>query len=202
MELIATLVHNKNKAKNILKEVPNKSIVLFAEAVEIPPNIVKYYSKKKDLFVIYNEDYYNNGNSYISMRGVDKGKLKWMVHKYFLWKSDVKAGWDRPPELAPIVKIRGHTACVAICYEIAFVAGYNKLYDIGKIAKKAKTELLFMPANWSYNWMLPQYVSTIAFKRIPSLKVSLFSCRQELAFASTKKERKKITEKGWVSVEI
>ena len=93
-------------------------------------------------------------------------------------------------------------ACVAICYEIAFVAGYNKLYEIGKIAKKAKTELLLMPADWSFNWRLPPYVSTIAFKRIPSLKASFFSTRRKLAFASTKKERKKITEKGWVSVEI
>lgn len=202
MELIATLVHNRNKAKNILKEVPNNSIVLFAEAVMIPSNTIKYYSEKKNLFVIYNDDYYGNGKCHITMRGVDKGKLKWMVHKYYLWKSDYKEGWDPAPKLAPIVKIRGHTACVAICYEIAFVAGYNKLYEIGKIAKKAKTELLLMPANWSFNWMVPQYASTIAFKRIPSLKASLFSTRRVLAFASTKKQRTKITKRGWVSVEI
>ncbi len=202
MELIATLVHNKNKAKNILKEVPNNSIVLFAEAVEIPSYIVRYYSEKKNLFVIYNDDYYTNGKSHITMRGVDKGKQKWMVHKYYLWKEDYKEGWDPAPKLAPIVKIRGHTACVAICYEIAFVAGFNKLYEIGKIAKKAKAEILIMPANWSFNWRLPQCVSSIAFKCIPTLKASLFSTRRELAFASTKKKRTKITKKGWVSIEI
>jgi len=202
MELIATLVHNRNKAKKILKEVPNNSIVLFAEAVMIPSNTVRYYSEKKSLFVIYNDDYYANGKSYITMRGVDKGKQKWIVHKYYLWKEDYSVGWDQAPKLAPIVKIRGHTACVAICYEIAFVARFNKLYEIGKIAKKAKAELLLMPANWSFNWMLPQYASSIAFKRIPSLKASLFSTRREMAFASTKKLRKKIIKKGWVSIEI
>ena len=202
MELIATLVHNRNKAKRILKEVPENSVVLFAEAVEIPPHIVKYYSQKKDLFVIYNDDYYPNGKSYITMRGVDKGKQKWMVHKYYLWKNDFKWGWNPAPRLAPIVKIRGHTACVAICYEIVFIARYNKLCEIGNIAKNAKAELLIMPANWSYNWRLPQYVSSIAFKRIPTLKASLFSARRELAFASTKKQRKKIMQKGWVSIEI
>ena len=202
MELIATLVHNRNKAKKILKEVPNNSIVLFAEAVMIPSNTVRYYSEKKNLFVIYNDDYYAKGKSYITMRGVDKGKLKWMVYKYYLWKDDYKEGWDSAPKLAPIVKIRGHTACVVICYEIAFVARFNKLYEIGKIAKKAKAEILLMPANWSFNWRLPQYVSSIAFKRIPTLKASLFSTRRELAFANTKKKPKKITEKGWVSIEI
>jgi hypothetical protein len=202
MELIATLVHNRNKAKKILKEVPNNSIVLFAEAVMIPSYTVRYYSEKKNLFVIYNDDYYANGKAYITMKGVDKGKLKWMVHKYYLWKEDYSVGWDPAPKLAPIVKIRGHTACVAICYEIAFIAGFNKLYEIGKMAKKAKVELLFMPANWSFNWRLPQYVSSIAFKRIPSLKVSLFSTRRELAFVSTKKKCTKITKRGWISIEI
>jgi hypothetical protein len=136
------------------------------------------------------------------MRGVDKGKQKWMVYKYYLWKEDYSVGWDPTPKLDPIVKIRGHTACVAICYEIAYIARFNKLYEIGKIAKKAKAELLLMPANWSFNFVLPQCTSSIAFKHIPSLKASLFSCRRELTFVSTKKERKKIIEKGWVSIEI
>ncbi len=201
MELIATLVYNINKAKKILKQVPNNSVVLFPESIMIPSHTVRYYSEKKRLFVIYNYDYSGNGKCYITMKGIDKGKLRWMVHKYYLWKGDYDY-WDPAPMLAPIVKIRGHTACVAICYEIAFVAGYNKLYAIGKIAKKAKAEILLMPADWYFNWMLPKYVSTIAFKRISSLKASLFSCRRELAFASTKKDRNKITEKGWVSVEV
>ncbi len=202
MELIATLVHNRNKAKNILIEVPEKSIVLFAEDLMISPNIVKYYSEKKNLFVVYNEDYFVNGKAYISMRGIDKGKLKWMVHKYYLWKNDYRCGWNPAPKLDPIVKIRGHSTCVAICYEIAFIAGYNKLFSIGKLAKKAKVELLLMPANWSFNWGLPQYVSTIAFKRISSLKASLFSTKQGQAFIKTRRKLEKITERGWVSIEI
>jgi hypothetical protein len=105
MELIATLVYSINKAKKIMKQVPNNSIVLFPESVMIPSYIVRYYSEKKNLYVIYNDDYKVNGKFYITMKGVDKGKLKWMVHKYYLWKSDVKVGWNRPPELAPIVKI-------------------------------------------------------------------------------------------------
>ena len=201
MELIATLVYDINKAKEILKQVPKNSVVLFPESIMLPAYIVRYYSKKKNLFVIYNDDYKVKGKYYITMKGIDKGKLKWMVHKYYLWKGDYD-DWDPAPKLAPIVKIRGHTTCVAICYEIAYVAGFNKLYEIGKIAKKAKTELLLMPADWSFNWRLPPYVSSIAFKRISSLKTSLFSTRRELAFASTKKERKKITKKGWVSVKI
>ncbi len=49
MELIATLVHNRNKAKKILKEVPNNSIVLFAEAVEIPSYTVRLLLRKEKL---------------------------------------------------------------------------------------------------------------------------------------------------------
>ncbi len=201
MELVATLVYNIKKAKEILQEVNKNSVVLFPESVMLLWRTVKYYSEKKNLFIIYNDDTYINGKFHITMRGIDKGKLKWMVHKYYLWKSDCE-DYDPAPKLAPIVKIRGHTACVVICYEIAFVAGFNKLYDIGNIAKKAKTEFLLMPANWFFNWRLPQYVSSIAFKRIPTLKASLFSTRRELAFANTVKEHNKITEKGWASIKI
>ncbi len=201
MEFVATLVYNIKKAKEILQEVNKNSVVLFPESVMLLWHTVKYYSEKKNLFIIYNDDAYINGKFHITMRGIDKGKLKWMVHKYYLWKSDYEY-CDPASKLAPIVKIRGHTACVAICYEIAFVAGFNKLYEIGKIMKKEKTELLLMPANWFFNWKLPQYVSSIAFRQIPNLKASLFSTRRELAFANTKKNRNKITEKGWVSIEI
>jgi predicted amidohydrolase len=135
------------------------------------------------------------------MKGVDKGKLKWMVHKYYLWKGDYE-DWDPAPILAPIVRIRNRVTVISICYEIAFVSRFNKPYQIGKIAKKAKAEILLMPADWAFNFRLPQNVLSSAFNCIPSLKVGLFSCRRELAFASTRKQKKKITEKGWVSVEI
>ena len=200
MELIATLVCNRNKARKILKEVPNNSIVLLPESLWLEKYTVNYYSFKKKLFIIYNEDTRINGKHYITMKGVDKGKLKWMVHKYYLWNYDNY--WSPAPSLNPIVNIRSHIAGIAICYEIAKVAGYNKLFQIGKIVKKAKAEILLMPADWTFNWRLPQSILTSAFNNIPSLKVGVFSCRRELAFASTKKERKKIIEKGWVSIEI
>jgi hypothetical protein len=59
-----------------------------------------------------------------------------------------------------------------------------------------------MPADWWWNWGLPQNVLSSAFNCIPSLKAGLFSCRRNMAFASTRKQKNKITEKGWVSVEI
>ncbi|MFA5103017.1 MAG: hypothetical protein WC525_07665 [Candidatus Thermoplasmatota archaeon] len=201
MELIATLVHNRDKAKKILKEVPNNSIVLLPESLWMKGHIINYYSKKKSLFIIYNQDTKINGKHYITMKGVDKGKVMWMVHKYFLWSTG-GGYWFPAPKLDPIVKIRGHTAAVAICYELAFVSRFNKLYEIGKIAKKAKAEILLMPADWAYNFGLPQNVLSSAFNCIPSLKAGVFSCRQELAFVSTKLERTKITKRGWVSIEI
>ena len=201
MKLIAVLCHNRNKAKKILKEVPNNSVVLLPESLWMKKYIINYYSKKKNLFVIYNVDIVIKGKHYITMKGVDKGKLLWMVHKYFLWSTG-DGYWTPAPKLDPIVKIRGHTAAIAICYEISKVAGCNKLFQIGKIIKKAKAEILLMPADWWFNWRLPQSALTSAFNNIPSLKVGIFSCRRELAFASTKLKRRKITKKGWVSVEI
>jgi predicted amidohydrolase len=201
MEFVATLVYNITKVKKILKEVNENSVVLFPESVKIPWYTVKYYSENKKLFIIYNDDSYVNGKYHITMKGVDKGKIKWMVHKYYLWEGDI-GYWDPAPALNPIVKIRGRTVAVTICYEISKIAGYNKLYQIGKIIKKAKTEILLMPADWWFNFCMPQCALTSAFNNIPSLKVGVFSCRRELAFVSTKKERRKITKKGWVSIEI
>jgi len=201
MEFVATLVCNRNKARKILKEVNNNSIVLLPESLWMERYTVNYYSLTKNLFIIYNEDVCIEGKHYITMKGVDKGKLKWMVHKYFLWTTG-DGYWTSAPKLDPIVKIRGHTAAVAICYEISKVAGYNKLFQIGKVIKKAKVEILLMPADWWWHWRLPQSALTSAFNNIPSLKVGVFSCRRELAFVSSKQKRTKITKKGWVSVEI
>lgn len=198
MLLVATMCSKPNQAIDILKEIPNNAVVLFPENVEVSPNMVRYYSKKKNLFVIFNQDYY----SYITMRGVDCGTETWQVQKYYLSKGDMKWGWKQAPELSPIITIRGRKTCVAICYEIAYIAFCNKLGTIGRLAKTNNVEIIIMPANWSYNWALPQYISTIAFKKIPSLKASLFSTTRELAFASMKKERKKIVKRGWVSIEI
>lgn len=201
MKLIATLVYNRKKAIDILKEIPNNAVVLFPENVNLSFHAVRYYSKKKNLFIIYNDDGRVDGKCYNSMFGVDRGKLKWMVHKYFLW-DDENDYTDKPPHPDPAVNIRGHKTCIAICYEIAFVSRFNKLYTIGKIAKKHKVEIMMLPANWEFNWTLPQCIMTSAFNCIPSLKVGLFSCRRELAFVSSKKNRTKITNKGWISIEI
>jgi hypothetical protein len=201
VELVATLVYNITKVRKILNEVNENSVVLFPETVRIPWHTIKYYSRRKNLFIVYNDDTYVNGKFHITMKGVNRGRLEWMVHKYYLWKGDY-ADWDPAPRLAPIVKIRGYTACVAICYELAFVSRFNKLYAIGMIAKESKAEILLIPADWWFNFRLPQNVLSSAFNCIPSLKVGLFSCRRELAFVSTKKELQKITKKGWLSVEI
>jgi len=87
MELIAILVHNRNKVKRVMQEVPKNGVVLFPESLWLPWRTVQYYSEKKDLFIIYNEDICIKGKHYITMKGVDKGKLMWMVHKYFLWST-------------------------------------------------------------------------------------------------------------------
>lgn len=200
MELIATLVYTRSKAKRILQEIPPKSVVLLPEGLWMNPNVVDYYSRRKELFVIYNKDLIKNGRHFISMQGIDCGKLKWSVQKHYLW-NDYDGYWHSG-ELSPIVEIRGVTTAICICYELSKIAGHGKLFNLGRIIKEAKTELLLMPADWQFNWRLPQSVLTSAFNNIPSLKVGLFSCRQELAFADTKKERRKITKKGWVSVEI
>jgi len=201
MELVATLVYSRKKARAILEEVNDDSVVLFPESVWIPWRTAKYYSEKKDLFLVYNEDTCIKGKHYITMKGVDKGKLKWMVHKYFLWTSDYEY-WIPAPRLDPIVKIRGYTTAVTICYEISKIAGCNRLYELGRVIKEAKAEILLMPADWWFNFGLPQSVLTSAFNKIPSLKVGIFSCRRKLAFASSKRKRTKITKKGWVSIEI
>ncbi|HUS98917.1 MAG TPA: hypothetical protein VMY59_01180 [Candidatus Thermoplasmatota archaeon] len=201
MEFVATLVYNITKVRKILNEVNKNSVILFPESVKIPWHTVKYYSEKKKLFIIYNDDTYVNGKYHITMKGIDAGKLKWMVHKHYLWEGDI-GYWDPAPTLSPVVKIRNHTAAVTICFEISKIAGYNKLFNIGKLIKKAKVEILLMPADWWFNFSMPQCALTSAFNNIPSLKVGIFSCRRELAFVSTKTKREKITKKGWVSVEI
>ena len=201
MQFIATLVGNKRSAKTILRDVPNNSVVLFPESLMVPYHIIHYYSRKKNLFIIHNHDTWVKGRFHITMKGVDCGKLQWMVHKYFLWRGDYE-DWDPAPRLDPIVNIRGHPVFVAICYELAFVAGFNRLFTIGKISKKALAEVLLMPADWRFNWQLPQKVLRSAFHCIPSLKAGLFSCRRTLAFASTRNQVEKITKRGWVSVDI
>ena len=94
MKLIATLVGKSKYAKNILAEVPENSVVLFPESVNLSGMVVKKYSKERGLFIIYNLDTKENDKRYIAMRGVDNGEEVWGVRKFKLWHTDVQDGFS------------------------------------------------------------------------------------------------------------
>jgi len=200
MKLVATLVNSVHKAHKILNEIPDNSVILFPELPELEDSYVRKISKEKQLFVIYNHDIRKNGKTYITMKGVDNGKQVWRVRKYHLWKTDYE-DYAQPPAPEPIVNIRGITAAVEICYGMSKIGGHGRLFHYGYQIAKHNPEILLFPANWEFNWHIPEDVIASAIKCIPSVKVALFSCTRCYAIASTRAKAKKIISRGWVEID-
>lgn len=208
MKLASTLVRESFRAYDILESVPQGSIVLFPEGCGVERSIVERLSSRKDLFVIFNEYCHEGNGSYNAMIGMEKGRALWRVRKHFLWQGE-KNWVDSPPKPEPMVDIRGKKAAVVICYEISKVAGFGRLWTLGKIMAEEKAEMLLMPAVWAFNWQMPKWVAETCLKKIPSLKACAFSCsntRHEQSYAMIKTRNNGYVEtketNTWVSCEI
>ena len=196
MNLIATLVSDSRTAYKILRDVPENSVVLFPESVDLNRRIVDEFSKKRGLFVVYNDDVKLGGRRYIAMKGVDNGELKWIVRKFNLWHSDKIDGFAAPNQPEPFVYIRNRKAGVFICYDAV------KIFQMREMLEQEKIELLLIGANWQYNFELIQKIIDFSMKYIPTLHGIIFSNTRNLAVANTRKETKKIKNTGWVDVDI
>ena len=209
MKLISTLVKNARKAYDILEQVPETSIVLLPEGCFPKREVVATVSKRRRLFVVFNEDpYHEEGRRYNAMIGMEEGTVVWRVRKYFLWEEE-KDSVDSPPEPEPIVNIRRMNTAVVICYELSKVAGYGRLFPIGETIAEAKTKILLMPAYWQFNWGMPKQVTNICVKKIPSLIASAFASsniRHGEAYAMVYSKHEGYHEtrerNGWVGAEI
>ena len=102
----------------------------------------------------------------------------------------------------PIVNIRGKVASVFICNDLTTIGRNNYLFPMGEVIKKYKTEILCMPSNWLFNFELVEDTLETAFNKIPPLQAGLFSCTHKLALAYTRKEKIRLDDWGWESVEI
>jgi len=174
---------------------------LFPENVCFDPRTVRKYSQEKNLFVIYNHDLRISGKKYIAMSGVNKGKEMWTVRKFNLWYTDYRH-YVPAPEPEPIVTVRGHKSFLLICYDIMKITCRGRILDFGKQIKKERPEIFFFSANWTYNFGIPQASITSVMNNIKSIRASVFSSTHGYALIATKKEKQKITKKGWISIKI
>lgn len=209
MKLISTLVENACKAYDILEQVPETSIVLLPEGCYPKREVVATVSKRRRLFVVFNEDpYHEEGRRYNAMIGMEEGTVVWRVRKYFLWEGE-KDSVDSPPEPEPIVNIREMNTAVAICYELSMVAGYGRLFPYGKFIAEKKPKILLMPAVWQKNWGWPKQVTSICVKEIPSLMASAFASSNighgeayAMVYSEHDGYRETRERNGWVGAEI
>lgn len=148
MRLITTLVAKSKYARKILEEVPNGSVVLFPESVNIPTTIVKKFSKVKSLFIIYNRDIIEKGKKYISMQAISEGRIKWIVRKFHLWHSDLRSGFKAPVEPECITSILGWKCAIYICYDAI------EIFKMREFLEEENVEILLISANWQFNFQL------------------------------------------------
>ena len=195
MFLVATLCDSRAIAMKILEEVPDKSIVLLPETVEILGKTLVPLSKQKDLFIIYNQDIKIDDKWYIAFHGIDKGEYKFRVRKFNLWDSDIEYGYT-PSEPEPFVSIRNHPASLFICYDCA------KIYQLKDQLINHKTEILMISANWQFNFNFLDQITNFALKYIPTLKYCILSNTNTLSFIKTRTEEKRITKPGYVKLGI
>ena len=200
MRIVATLTGRVSKAEKLLNKVPLGSVVLLPEAVEISSQYVRKVSRDRKLFIIFNEDAIENDKHYITMKAYDSGEYQWRVRKFKLWGDDFK--YYSASRSEPIVNIRGKVASVFICNDLTTIGRNNYLFPMGEVIKKYKTEILCMPSNWLFNFDLVENTLETAFNKIPTLKAGLFSCTHKLALAYTRREKIRLDDWGWESVEI
>ena len=177
MEIVATLVDKPESVYDILDSVPRDSVVLLPEGATIgwgkwdtyvKHEVMAEIARRRGLFVVANKSTTENGSRYNTMIGYEKGLPVWRVRKYFLWDDETDS-IDSPPRPEPMVTIRGKKVGVAICYELSKVAGFGRLFAIGRILAENQAELLLMPAHWQFFWALPMFVSDTVVKIIPSI---------------------------------
>ena len=131
------------------------------------------------------------------MREVEHGEGVWRVRKFKLWHTDIEDGFSAI-KAEPIVNIRGKIGAVFICYDMVTIGRDNKLFAMGKVLQKYKPEILFLPANWEFNFELVENIIKTSIKDITSLKVALFSCTNTELIIATNNEIKKINEYSWI----
>ena len=201
MYLVATLVDASKYAKKILQSVPENSVVLLPEAVSLNGSFVKRISSERGLFIIYNSDMVENGKRYIAMRCVDNGEEVWRVRKFKLWHTDIEDGFSAS-RAEPIVKIRGKTAALFICYDLVTIGRDNRLFALGRALQKYKSEILLLAANWAFNFGLVENIIDTAMNNIGSLRACLFSCTNTFGIATLQDRIRRLKKLGWIGFDL
>jgi len=194
MRLVATLIDDRATAMQILKAVPDNSIVLLPETLTMTSKQIIKYSLKKNLFIIYQSDTKVDDKIYVTFRGVDQGKEVWQVRKFNLWHTD--KGYYSPSKPEPIITIRGHKTGLFICFDA------TEIFKMHQLLNKEQIELLLITSNWQFNFKLIERITDFALEQIPSLKAVIFSNTNTLSFIKTRTQEKRITETGYVISEI
>jgi hypothetical protein len=195
MRLISTLCDSRAEALQILRDVPDNSIVLLPETLTMISKHIIKHSLKKNLFIIYQSDTKVDDKIYVTFRGVDQGKEVWQVRKFNLWDSDIEYGYT-PSKPEPNVSIRNHPASLFICYDCA------KIYQMKNQLINHNTEILMITGNWQYNFNYVEQVTDFALKYVPTLKYCMFSNTNTLSFIKTRTQEKRVTEAGYVELTI
>jgi predicted amidohydrolase len=195
MRLISTLCDSRAEALKILGEVPEDSLVLLPENVSFLSRTIRQISIKKNLFIIFNNDVVLDGKTYIAMRAIDKGEYQWTVRKFKPWHTDLKAGYSASsPE--PIVKIRRIKSAVYICYDSC------EIFKMYQMLNQEQIKLLLLTANWSFNFPLIERIIDFSLEYITSLEAVMFSNSNTISLIKTRTQKKRVTEAGYVIIEI
>ena len=193
MRLVATLISDRAEALKILRGVPDNSIVLLPETLQMTSKQIIKYSKEKNLFIIYQSDVKIDDKIFVTFRGIDQGKELWQVRKFNLWHTD--KGYYSPSKPEPIINIRGHRAGIYICFDAV------KIFKMTPILNREKIEYLLIAANWQFNFPLIDRVADFSLQQIPSLKAVCFSCTNTVAFIKSRTKERRITQKGYTLID-
>lgn len=189
MFLVATLCENRARALQILREIPDNSVILFPETLTMISKQIIKYSKEKKLFIIYQSDSIIDDEIYVTFRAVYQGKELWQVKKFNLWHTDKNYYYPSKPE--PFVTIRGRKAGVYICYDaVTLFKDFRQLID-------NQIELLMIPANWDFNFELMDRITDFALSQVPCLKCCVFSNSNTVAYVKSQDQNKRILNTGF-----
>jgi len=195
MRLISTLVDSTAAALQILRDVPDNSIVLLPETVSFLSTTIKPYSIKKNLFIIFNSDVIIDGKNYIAMRAINHGQYQWTVKKFKLWYTDIKYGISAAkPE--PIIGILGRKSALFICND------FSQIYQMKDYLLKNEIEILMVTANWEYNFEFITRGFSFSLNHIPTLKCCMFSNTRKMAIVKSQNQEKRIKRAGYVELTI
>jgi len=121
-----------------------------------------------------------------------------------LWpiKKDDNDYYVPSPNPEPLITVRNTKLAIFICYDLVEVCRFGKLGPMGKYIKKEGAEVIMFPANWYFKHHIPEYNLYTALKKIPTLKAGLFSCSNKVAIAADKTRSRKISDWGWVDINV